>query len=525
MRGEASLTRSRSTGDGDLAQHLPASSLLAPASALAGGLLGPAELRPLLATVLDGLTRGAADRDGPVPAASHTSLLAAARKAAGGEYLPEAGVGADRALGDLTRVFTAGAADPADPRCAAHLHCPPLAVAVAADLVAAALNPSLDSWDQAPSGTALEPEVLATLAELVGYSPAAAGTVTSGGTESNLMGLLLARDFATRTGCDPTRSPDTSQRGLAPEEAGRLRVVCSTATHFSVARSAGLLGLGEDAVITVGTDACHRMDVGALGRELAAVRARGETAVAVVATAGTTDLGAIDPVDRIADVAAESGTWLHVDAAYGGGALFSRRLAPLLAGLHRADSVALDLHKFGWQPVPAGVFLTRSAGLFAPLRRSVVYLNAEDDEEAGYPSLLSRSLHTTRRADIFKIAVTLRALGRAGLAAMVDRCHDLAHHGAASVAGHPRLELFTEPVLSTVVFRYLPRNGANQDQINADLRRVLLAEGRAVVGRTEFDGAVWLKLTLLNPHATERDVDALLGAVVAAGDMESEEAP
>ncbi|MGH4013059.1 MAG: pyridoxal phosphate-dependent decarboxylase family protein [Pseudonocardiaceae bacterium] len=519
MPGEAYLIALRSVG-GDLARdHLP-SPLCTPASALAGGALGPAELRPLLATVLDALARGAADRDGPVPDASHSSLTAAARKAADDEFLPEVGVGAQAALSELTRMFAAGAADPADPRCAGHLHCPPLAVAVAADLAAAALNPSMDSWDQAPSGTALEPEVVATLAELVGYSPAAGGTVTSGGTESNLMGLLLARDFTARA----RRGRETSRQGLAPEEVGRLRVLCSTTAHFSVARSAGLLGLGEDAVIAVGTGADHTMDVAALRRELAALRERGESAVAVLATAGTTDVGAIDPLVEIADVAAEFGTWLHVDAAYGGGALFSRRLAPLLAGLARADSVALDLHKFGWQPVPAGIFLTRSAELFAPLERSVAYLNAEDDEQAGYPSLLSRSLRTTRRPDVFKIAVTLRALGRTGLESLIDRCHDLAHYGAAQVGSHPRLELFAEPVLSTVMFRYRPTARPDQDQINANLRRVLLAEGRAVVGRTEFDGAVWLKLTLLNPHATERDVDTLLEAVVTAGDNESEKA-
>lgn len=519
MLGEAHLIALRDADDP--AQHHPRGPLTASSSALAGGVLGPTELRPLLAVVLDALAWGAADRDGPVPGASHSSLEAAARKAAGHEYLPEIGVGASAALTELTRMFASGSADPADPRCAGHLHCPPLAVAVAADLAASALNPSMDSWDQAPSGTALEPDVVATLAELAGYPPDAAGTVTSGGTESNLMGLLLARDFAARAG----RNHETSRQGLAPEEAGRLRVLCSTATHFSVARSAGLLGLGEDAVIAVRTNSDHTIDVTALRQKLAALQLRGETAVAVVATAGTTDTGAIDPLADIADVAAEFGTWLHVDAAYGGGALFSRRLAPLLAGLERTHSVALDLHKLGWQPVPAGIFLTRSADLFAPLERSVAYLNAPDDEQAGYPSLLSRSLRTTRRPDVFKIAVTLRALGRAGMATLVDRCHDLARHGAAQVVASPRLELFTEPVLSTVMFRYRPP-AARQDQdlINAELRRVLLAEGRAVVGRTEHEGAVWLKLTLLNPHATARDVDALLQAVVTAGDKVGEEA-
>ncbi|MPZ65018.1 MAG: aspartate aminotransferase family protein [Pseudonocardiaceae bacterium] len=490
---------------------------MSPATSLAGGVYGPTSLRPLIDEVLLALTSGAADRNGPLPGASHGGVTAAIRAACGQEFLPDHGVGAPAALRELTRAFAAGAADPADPRCAAHLHCPPLAVAVAADLAAAALNPSMDSWDQAPAGTALEPEIIAVLSDLVGYRSGAGGVITSGGTESNLMGLLLARDHAVRS----ERGADAARTGLAAVDAGRLRVLGSAAAHFSIARGAGLLGIGEDAVVAVPTDADHRMDVAALHRELAAQRAVGERPVAIVATAGTTDVGAVDPLPDIADAAAEYGAWLHVDAAYGGGALFSRRLAALLAGISRADSVALDLHKLGWQPVPAGVFLARDAALFAPLQRSVAYLNADDDQQSGYPSLLNRSLRTTRRPDVFKIAVTLRALGRHGLGELVESCHELACHAARRAAAQPRLELFAEPVLSTVVFRYRPASHrSDPDKVNAELRRVLLAEGRAVIGRTEAGGAVRLKLTLLNPHATTADVDGLLDAVVAAGDKE-----
>ena len=185
-------------------------------------------------------------------------------------------------------------------------------------------------------------------------------------------------------------------------------------------------------------------------------------------------------------------------------------------GLAQADSIGMDLHKLGWQPVAAGVLLVRDRALLAPLQRRVAYLNAADDEAAGYPSMLGRSLRTTRRADALKLAVSLRALGRDGLGALVDACHDLARHAAATIAAHPRLELDAEPVLTSVVFGY--RAG---DDVNAALRRRLLREGRAVVGRTEDAGRVRLKLTLLNPHARPADVDALLAAIVDAGDREA----
>ncbi|SHM98869.1 L-2,4-diaminobutyrate decarboxylase [Cryptosporangium aurantiacum] len=416
------------------------------------------------------------------------------------------------ALSELVRLFTAGSVDPADPRCVAHLHCPPLAIAVAADLAASALNPSLDSWDQAPISTTLEPAVITELAGLVGYPDTADGVVTTGGSESNLLGLLLAREHAVRAATGTSAVRD----GVPP---GRYRIFGSAVTHFSVHRAAGLLGFGEDAFVPVRTGRDHRLDPEALDAALSASTRDGEIPVAIVATAGTTDLGAIDPLPRIAEVAANHRTWLHVDAAYGGGALFSETLAPLLDGLHRADSIGLDLHKLGWQPVAAGIFLTRAATNLAALARRAEYLNPADDEDAGYTSLLGRSLRTTRRPDALKIAVTLRALGRAGLGALVDRCAALAVHAAASITARPELELYQPPVLTTVVFRF-----RGPDELNARLRRALLSAGRAVVGRTQIDGRVWLKLTLLNPDATPADVDGLLRAVVVAGTGELEAA-
>ena len=461
---------------------------------------GAAGLPALLGPALEALAAGAALRAGPAPAGTPGELGAAWADRLG-RLLPVDGVGAVTALSELVELFAAGSVDPADPRCAAHLHCPPLAVAVAADTAASALNPSLDSWDQAPFGTALEPALIASLAGLVGFDQdRVGGVITTGGSESNLMGLLLARERVL---------PGAVRQGLP---VGRYRVFGSAVTHFSVHRAAGLLGFGEDAVVPVRTGSDHRLDPAALAAALAAARAAGETPIAVVATAGTTDLGAIDPLPSIAEVAAANGVWLHVDAAYGGGALFSDALAPLLAGLDRADSVGLDLHKLGWQPVAAGVFLSRDAASGGALARRAEYLNPADDEDAGYTSLLGRCMRTTRRPDALKIAVTLRALGRHGLGALVDRCHALALHAAARIGASPALELYQPPVLTTVVFRY-----RGSDQCNARLRRALLAAGSAVVGRTEIAGRVWLKLTLLNPDATEADVDALLATVTAAG--------
>lgn len=484
---------------------------------LSGGADGPDALRPLVRAVLDGLADGASQRKGALAPGSPQEL--AEHIATGlAQTAPEAAT----ALRHLTGLLAHYSTDPAEPFCAAHLHCPPLAIAVAADLAVSALNPSQDSWDQAPSATALETLVLRDLAELVGYDPqSSAGVLTSGGTESNLTGLMLARDHAlTRATGRPTEL-----HGLPPGVVPRI--FASTAAHFSIQRAAALLGLGERSVVPIAVDRGLRMAPSALADELRKAVDRGETPIAIVATAGTTDTGAIDPLHACADLATAHSVWLHVDAAYGGGALLSRALAHLLDGIPRADSVSLDWHKLGWQPAAAGVFLARDAQTYAPLARNAAYLNPADDEEAGYASLLGRSLRTTRRADVFKIAVTLAALGREGLGALVDACHALARHAAVTIENHPQLKLHCPPVLTTTVFRYLPRRPDLQepivvDAVNAALRRRLLREGRAVIGRTELPGAgpgrVRLKLTLLNPHTTPADVAVLLGAVADAGD-------
>ncbi len=460
---------------------------------------------------LTAMQEGSSERGGPVPAAGPAAVLSRVRDALGGQPLPDDGVGADQALDALCGLAGWGAADAGDPRCAGHLHTPPLAVAVAADTVAAALNQSLDSWDQAPAMTGLEDQVIGAVGGLVyGDDAATSGVVTTGGTESNLMGLLLARSHA----CRRVWGVDVMRTGL-PARAERLRVYCSEAAHFSAQRMAGLLGLGEDCVVTIATDPEHRMRPDALRQAIGADVAAGAHPLAVVATAGTTDAGAVDPLPDVAAIAREHDCWLHVDAAYGGGALFSGRLRGLLRGIEKADSVALDLHKLGWQPTAAGVFLARGSGALAPLARHVAYLNTDDDERAGYTSLLGRSIRTTRRPDVLKIAVTLRALGRRGLGAMVDHCRDLATHAAACVDADPRLERTLPVTLTSVVFRYAA--AADTDTVNACLRRDLLASGRAVVGRCEVDGQVWLKLTLLNPAATAADVEALLDLVAATG--------
>jgi L-2,4-diaminobutyrate decarboxylase len=486
----------------------------------AGSEAGLAALEQALEAVAGCWRAAAAARQGPYSGASPDRLE---RLAAAVEVLPEEGRELSTVLAELGGLAIAHAVDPAHPHCAAHLHCAPLVAAVAADALVSALNPSLDSWDQAPIAGHLEQRVVGELARLAGLPGGADGVFTSGGTQSNLMALLLARDAAAGAG------RVVAVDGLGPEAAGH-RILCSEAAHFTVQRSASLLGLGSAAVETVAVDGDMRMRCDDLDERLARLAAEGLRPIALVATAGTTDFGSIDPLAELAVRARRHRMWLHVDASYGGGVLVSDRHRGLLGGLELADSVAVDFHKLLWQPIACGAFLVRDRATLGPLAVEVPYLNAASEEPEGggwrMPHLLGRSLSTSRRFDALKLLVSLQTLGRRRLGELVDRTLALTALAAERVEADPRLEPAHRPVLASLVFRYVPRTGGPQrsDRLNAAIRDRLLAEGRAVLGRTTVAGRTHLKLTLLNPAAGDAEIAALVDLVARTG-AELEAAP
>ncbi|MCP3801262.1 pyridoxal-dependent decarboxylase [Allokutzneria sp. A3M-2-11 16] len=477
---------------------------------LAGTGEGLAEVAAALARAVGGAST-ARRPSGPLPAGSPQDVLGAVTSRLGPAVIPATGVGADAALYRVARLLVEQGIDLTHPFAAAHLQPPPLAVAVAADALAGASNASQDTYDSGPAGIAVERWLVSTLANLAGFEKRADGVLTPGGSLSNLMAIMLARDtVARRLGIDIRTD------GVAA--LGKPVVFCSELAHFSTHRACAVLGLGEAAVRAVPVDADRRMRPDALVEMLAGLNAD-EIPLAVVATAGTTDFGSVDPLPEICEIAREHGMWFHADAAYGYGALFSDRLASKVAGLQLADSITVDLHKIGWQPSAASVLLVADGTAFTSLERQVDYLNPADDGEQGYDGLLGVSLQTTRRPDAVKVATTLLAYGRTGLGSMLDTCHDLALHAEARIRTEPELELVAGANLTTVVFRY-----RGSDELNGALRRELLRSGQALLGRTSAfrdepgsPSVTCLKFTLLNPNAGVSDIDALIDLVISTG--------
>lgn len=387
------------------------------------------------------------------------------------------------------------------PDYAAHLNCPVALPAVAAEALVSAVNASLDTYDQSGVGTLMERRLVDWVNTRIGFA-GGDGIFTSGGTQSNLQSLLLAREHA------------TGRHPLGRAALHQLVVVATASSHFSVQKSARLLGLCDDAVLTVATDAHGRMLPGALADTLRAAVDAGQVPMCVVATAGTTDRGCIDPLAAIADVCEDADVWLHVDAAYGCGLLVSPTRRHLLDGIERARSVTVDFHKSFFQPVSSSAVLVRVPADLAPAAWYADYLNPAG---SGEPNQVDKSLQTTRRFDALKLWVTLRAIGARRLGEMFDEVVDLAAQAHELVAADDDLRLVGRSQLSTVLFRYQP---AGLDDTTADrlvplVRRVLFESGRSLVAKTVVDGRPCLKLTLLNPDVTVADVRRVLALVAS----------
>ncbi|MFH8883722.1 pyridoxal phosphate-dependent decarboxylase family protein [Streptomyces californicus] len=404
------------------------------------------------------------------------------------------------ALDELGEVYLRDAVYFHHPRYLGHLNCPVVIPAVLGEAVLSAVNSSLDTWDQSAGGTLIERRLIDWTTERIGLGPAADGIFTSGGTQSNLQALLLAREEAK----------------VRPEHFTRLRILTSECSHFSVQKSAGLLGLGPDAVISVPVDRDKRMRALALARALEQCVAEGAVPMAVVATAGTTDFGSIDPLPEIAALCEQFAVWMHVDAAYGCGLLASRERGGLLDGIAHADSVTVDYHKSFFQPVSSSAVLVRDRTALRHATYHAEYLNPRRTVEERIPNQVDKSLQTTRRFDALKLWMTLRVMGADGIGELFDQVCDLAAEGWRLLAADPRFDVVVEPRLSTLVFRYVPSavtTPGEIDRANLHARKALFASGEAVVAGTEVGDRQYLKFTLLNPETTVDDIAAVLDLI------------
>lgn len=387
----------------------------------------------------------------------------------------------------------------------AHLHGPSLVETIAAEQIISTFNQSMDSWDQSPVATEIEVEVINHLCKLYGYDENADGVFTSGGSQSNQTAIILARDWF----CQNVLNYDIKKYGVN-EECRKLRMYTSEISHFSMEKSAHILGLGYQSVVKVPVDSRKKIDMAALRSLIEEDKKAGNIPFLVVATAGTTDFGSIDPIAEISQLAKENNMWVHADAAYGSGVIMSDKYADRVAGLKLCDSITVDFHKMFVMPISCSAVLIKDGNDFEALTIHADYLNREEDEEDGYTNLVDKSLQTTRRFDALKVWMSFQARGKDGWSKLINASMGNAQYLYQQLKADSDFEVITEPEISSVVFRYKNCGSDEEaDTVNKKVRRALIHQHGVVIGQTISDGHTCLKFTLLNPLITHEKLDEL----------------
>lgn len=416
--------------------------------------------------------------------------------------LPENGLGWEKVLSELKEKVLPNLLRTSSTNYMPHLHSPALMETLAAEQIISAFNQSMDSWDQGPVATEIEVEVIKHLCKLYGYDSNADGVFTSGGSQSNQTAIILARDWF----CNEILKYDVKKFGLN-EKCSKLRMYTSEISHFSMEKSAHILGLGYQSVVKVPVDSRKKMDMNALRSLIDADKKAGNIPYLVVATVGTTDFGSIDPLAEISKIARENNMWLHADAAYGSGVIMSEKYSNRVKDLKLCDSITIDFHKMFLMPISCSVVLIKNGTNFNALTIHADYLNREEDEEDGYTNLVDKSLQTTRRFDALKIWTSFMVRGKDGWNNLINTSIENAQYFYQILKEDKDFEVITEPEISSVVFRYCKKE--NSDEINKKVRRELLHKHGIVIGQTVSNKHVCLKFTLLNPLITHEKLNDL----------------
>jgi aromatic-L-amino-acid decarboxylase len=376
-------------------------------------------------------------------------------------------------------------------------------VGMLAEMLAAGLNANVAGRNQVP--VLVERQVVEWMRELFGFPTGAGGVLVTGSSAANLMGVLVARAAAVGVG---VRSEGVSGRGLVG--------YASEAAHESVARAMDVAGLGTRALRRIPVDGAFRIDVGALEEAIAADRRVGMRPCLVVGNAGTVDTGAVDDLAAVGRVARREGVWFHVDGAFGALAMLAPDLAPKLAGIERADSIAFDFHKWGQVPYDAGFVLIRDGALLeGTFGREAAYLRREGRGlAAGSPWPCDLGFDQSRGFRALKVWFTLQAYGAERLGRVISRTCELARYLKRRIEEAPELELAAPVELNIVCFRY---RCEDSDATNREIAADLQESGIAAPSTTMIGGRVAIRAAIVNHRTRREDVDRLVRATVETG--------
>jgi glutamate/tyrosine decarboxylase-like PLP-dependent enzyme len=435
----------------------------------------------------------------------YPSVSAEALRARVSEPLPQTPQDPARVLEEFAQLAALGRNN-GHPRMLGYVQSSGNFAAAIGDFLASALNQNVTSWRSAPSATTVEWQVIDWIKTFVGVDPAAAGILVGGGSAANAAALATALCASTTV--------DVMTQGVAALP-GPPRIYASERVHMSVPKAAGFMGLGRAAVRPVRTGADGRMDVAALAQLIAADRAMGVHPVCVVANAGDVNTGAIDPIDELADLCARQRIWFHVDGAYGGFAAGVPSLASAFAGMSRADSLALDPHKWLFAPVDVGCLLVRDQRhLRAAFSQSAAYIDVVADREMSDFAFWDVSPELSRRFRALKVWFALKCHGANAFRQAIEHNVTLARQLAAAIDAAGDFERLADVPLSIVCFRYVPPGPRPGDETLNALNRRLMVEvqrrGDSYVSNAAIGETFALRACLVNHRTTQADLPALL---------------
>lgn len=435
-----------------------------------------------------------------------------------GRDLPAEGVEFDRLLETFLDIIVPMSRHNTHPRMFGYVQAPGTALAAFADLLASTLNANLTAWRSAPAAVELERLTINWIKEILGYNAEAAGLFVSGGSMANMAALAAARQSRATS--------DVAGKG-AQSLSQTMRVYCSEETHHSIDKAAALLGIGRDNVRKVSVDQRFKIRIDDLVAKIMEDRQAGHLPFCVVANAGTVATGAFDPLGEVADVARRFNLWFHVDAAYGGFATLAPSARPLFADIHRADSVALDPHKWLYLPVDCGCILYRDAqnarATFAHEAEYTRVLNQGADEAFAFwdygPEL-------SRRFRALKVWMMLKGIGLRALGQAIENDLACAKHFERLVQKSEDFQMLAPVELSIFCFRYVPsklqRDLANADEadrfrvekeidaLNERLLTELQRDGSSYLSNARINGRFSLRGCVMNYRTTIQDVEILL---------------
>lgn len=357
--------------------------------------------------------------------------------------------------------------------------------AVLGELLAVMLNNSMYTYKVGGPQIVMEKLITKKLAELVGFGPEAEGTLAPGGSMTNLMGMLMARDW---------KDPQSRLNGVTT----RMVVYTSEASHYSIHKNAAFAGIGRNNVRKIGTDERGRMCTEKLEEAIKSDLNLGFTPFMINATAGTTVIGAFDPLPSISEIAKRYDLWLHVDGAYCGSALFSKKYKYLVKGSELADSFTLNAHKMLGTPLSCSLITVKDKRhLYTSMSQEASYLyqTANDDYNPG-----QISLQCGRRNDALKFWTLWKSIGTKGLEAAVDHQFDLSRYAKDYVKNHPDYTLYNDDDTIAICFNYK----------NIDPKRIcneLYKSGKIMVGYGKFNDQEFIRLVTINYNNTKKDID------------------